>query len=188
MVNCTVFGNNSTHATNSGAGICLYANATTTRFDIISSTITGNISNGTADPSGGIRVNDANCTLNIYNSIVSGNLGGGNAGDIYAPAAVNYKKAYSVISGLIYDESGNEVSGQAFDPATMLGAFANNGGVGYTCLLTGSANPAETLGMTSAQLSTLGLNFEPVIAENVMTFDQLGKTRVGKTSIGACAK
>lgn len=188
MVNCTVYGNNSTHATNSGAGICLYANATTTRFDIISSTITGNVSVGTADPSGGIRVNDANCTLNIHNSIVSGNLGGGNVGDIYAPAAVNYNKTYSVISGSVYDGSGNVVSGQAFDPATMIGAFANNGGVGYTCLLTGSPNPAETLGMTSAQLLTLGLNFEPAISDDVTTFDQLGKTRVGKTSIGACVK
>ncbi|MDO9634284.1 MAG: BACON domain-containing carbohydrate-binding protein [Paludibacter sp.] len=188
MVNGTVFGNNSTHATNSGAGICLYANTTTVRFDLISSTVTGNVSNGSADASGGIRVNDANCTLSIYNSIISGNLGGGNVGDIYAPAAVNYNKSYTIISGLVYGGSGNEVNGQTFNPATMLAPFANNGGVGYTCLLTGSGNPAETFGMTSAQLSILGLNFDPVISDDITTFDQLGKTRVGKTSIGACAK
>ena len=188
MVNCTVYGNNSTHATNSGAGICLYANTTNVRFDLISSTVTGNISNGTADASGGIRVNDANCTLNIHNSIISGNLGGGNVGDIYAPAGINYSKANTIISGTVYDASGVEVSGQAFDPATMLAPFANNGGIGYTCLLTGSGNPAETLGKTAAELTILGMNFDPVISDEIITFDQLGKTRVGKTAIGACVR
>jgi len=187
FVNCTVYGNTSKHATSSGAGICVYANATTTRTDIISTTITNNISLGTADASGGIRINDGNCTVNIYNSIVSGNIGAGVIGDIYTGTNATYSKFHTIISDKVYDGSGVEVAGQSFDPSTMLAPLAKNGST-YSCLLLGDTNPAATLGMSAAQLLAIGLGFDPVIEEGIITYDQLGLNRSGKTSIGACVK
>lgn len=187
FVNCTVYGNTSKHATSSGAGICVYANATTTRTDIISTTITNNISQGTADASGGIRINDGNCTVNIHNSIVSGNIGAGVIGDIYTGTNATYSKSYSIISEKVYDGSGTEVAGKTFDPATMLAPLAKNGNA-YSCLLIGENNPATTMGMSVAQLLAVGLGFDPVIEEGIITYDQLGLNRSGKTVIGACVK
>lgn len=188
MINCTVYGNSSTNGTNSGAGINLYANTTTARLDMISCTVTGNVSNGSGDVAAGIRVNDANCTLNIYNSIISGNIGNNQVGDIYAPAGISYATAYSVISSDVYDEDGTKVPSKTFDFTSMLTPFADNGGLGKTCLLTGTDNPAETLGMNSSQLSLLGLNLEPIVGDEVITFDQLGLTREGLQKMGASVK
>lgn len=188
MVNCTVYGNNTTSVTSSGAGLCLYANATKAKLDIISCTITNNISVGTADASGGIRINDANCTLNIYNSIISGNTSNGAIGDIFAATGVTYVKSFSIISTKVYEGSGSEIPGKLFDYSTMLAPFAKNGAQTSNCLLLGDDNPAATLGMSFTQLTTLGIGFDPAISESIITVDQLGKSRSGKTAIGACVK
>lgn len=188
MVNCTVSGNYTTSASNTGAGVCLYANATKSKLDLISCTITNNISAGTADAAGGVRINDANCTLNIYNTIISGNISNGTTGDIYGPATATYTKSFTIISNKVYDNSGIEVAGKVFDYTTMLAPLAKNGGQTSTCLLTGENNPAVTLGMSSAQLLILGIGYDPMIAEGIITFDQTGLTRSGKTTIGACVK
>lgn len=188
MVNCTVYGNNTTNANSTGAGIGLYANTTKARLDIISCTITNNTCLGAADSGGGIRINDANCTLNIYNSIISGNTTAGNTGDIFGVTGTTYSKAYSIVSSKVYDANGLEVSGKIFDFTTMLAPFAKNEMSTSSCLLTGNENPAVTLGMSATQLQTLGMGFDPVIGESIMSYDQLSKSRSGKTSIGACVK
>ena len=190
MVNCTVSGNTAT--LNSGAGIILYTNNVSTKavkFDIINSTITNN-SNVGNELSGGIRVNDQYCTLNIYNSIVSGNTSGVEGSKIVGDIALfnsgTYTKTNTVITDKIYDATGAEVVGKNFDFTTMLGALSNNGGDTKTCklLLTDETNPARTLGMSAPELTTLGGTFSPVVPESTITYDQLGNLRNGRV-IGA---
>lgn len=191
MVNCTVYGNNTTNANSTGAGIGLYANATKAKLDIISCTITNNTCAGAADTGGGIRINDANCTLNIYNSIISGNTTGGSTGtigDIFGVTGTSYSKIHSIVSSKVFDVNGLEVPAKSFDFSTMLAPFDKNGGLNSTCLLVGDDNPAATLGMSGIQLMTLGIGYDPVIAESIITFDQLGKSRAGKNAIGSCVK
>lgn len=191
MVNSTVYGNVATHATQTGAGICLYAGTTNVSLDMISCTITGNISAGTADKGGGVRIHDVNCTLNIDNSIISGNIvANGEAGDLHVPAALSYHKSYSVIADKVYDASGNQVAEKTFNVETMLDVPADNGGATRTCklLLSDAENPARTLGMNRDQLSTLGAQMNPPVLESVISFDQIGNSRSGKTMIGACVK
>ncbi len=188
MINCTVYGNNTTNASSTGAGVSIYANTTKSKLDIISCTITNNTCVGAADGGGGVRINDANCTLNIYNSIISGNTTAGNTGDIFGATGTTYTKSYSIISSKIYGALETEVVGKVFDFSTMLAPFTKNALLTSTCLLLGDDNPAATLGMPSTQLITLGGKFDPVIAESIISFDQLGKNRSGKTAIGACVK
>lgn len=174
MVNCTVYGNT---ADLDGAGISIYGSG---KLDIISSTITNNNSGKTG---GGIKVNTG-ATLNLYNSIVSGNISVSGEMDVDGI----YTKSYSVVTNNVFNQNGVEVPVTIFDAATMLGALTNNGGQTMTCLLLGENNPAVTLGMSSTQLSTLAIGFDPAILESIITFDQLGKSRAGKTAIGACVK
>lgn len=194
MVNCTVYGNSCTNATTGGAGISLYSSAagsatTAVKLDIINTTITNN-TNSAAETSGGIRVNDAYCTLNIYNSIVSGNtvgaVGSKVTGDIMLLNSGTYTKKNTIISNKAYDAAGTEVAGQTFDYATMLDALATNGGITKTCklLLTEEVNPAKTLGMSSVELTSLGGLLTPVIPESIISYDQLGNLRSGRV-IGA---
>lgn len=175
IVNSTFYGNTGGH----GAGISMYgASGKTAKMDIISSTIAKNnaFNNG-----GGIEVANTFATVNVYNSIVSGNTAlSGN--DIF-----NTAKLYnSILTTKVYDTAGNELSGPTFDYATMLGALANNGGKTETCLpLGGVANPATTNGMSVSELENLAANHNPVISASIVNKDQTGKARSGKTVIGA---
>lgn len=188
MVNCTVSGNTTTSS--SGSGICLYTNnnsGNAVKLDIINSTITNNSAIAT-ETSGGIRLNDAYCTLNIYNSIVSGNtvgsVGSKVVGDIALLNSATYSKKNTILTDKVYDVLGALVAGQTFNYATMLGALADNGGLTKTCQLLGSSNPAKSYGMTAAELTTLGNTFTPVIPASTITYDQLNNLRSG-TAIGS---
>lgn len=193
MVNCTIAGNLTTTSasTSTGAGVCLYANTAVTavKLDIINCTITNNSSIAAGDLGGGIRVNDAYCTLNIYNSIVSGNTVGAVGSKVTGDIGLNtgtYSKKNTIISDKIYDAAGIEVAGKTFDFTTMFGALADNGGAVKTCklLLAEDVNPAKTQGMSSAELTTLGGILTPAVAESIISYDQLGNLRSGRV-IGA---
>ena len=186
VINCTISGNESN---GNGAGIALHtSNVTTypgTKVTVINSTITGNKSKIQTSSTAGIYALTAACTVNIHNSVVSGNTAIGSSNwdaAVLAGSALN--KMNSILSDKVYDASGAEVSGQTFDSTTMLGALADNGGVTKTCQLLGTVNPAKTLGMSSAELTTLGGTFTPAIPESLITYDQLGNLRTGRV-IGA---
>jgi len=194
MVNCTVYGNVCTIATgNTGGGVSLYTGPTgnaanAVSLDIINSTITNNSCVATIDDGGGIRVNDAYCTLNIYNSIVSGNTVGADgsmrAGDIALLNSSVYNKTNTIISDRVYTAYGTEIIGKTFDFVSMLGALNDNGGSTKTCQLLGDNNPAKTYGMTNQALKALCPIFTPALPESLITNDQLGNSRTG-TAIGA---
>lgn len=176
IVNSTFTGNTG----GLGAGISIYgASGKTSEVYLISSTVTGNSSIGAI---GGVEVL-ANTTLNSHNSIISGNTSGSGNTDLLRTGAVNL--AYSIEGAKILNASGAD-SGQVFDPATMLSPIADNGGRTQTCMLS-SSSPAAQLGMNDTDLKNLGLTFNPAIDASVMTFDQRGESRSGKTAIGAVA-
>lgn len=194
MVNCTIYGNACTIATgNTGGGVSLYTGTTgnaanPVSLDIINSTITNNSSVATLDDGGGIRVNDAYCTLNIYNSIVSGNTvgvdGSLRAGDIALLNSSVYNKTNTIVSDRVYSAYGTEIIGKTFDFVSMLGGLTDNGGSTKTCQLLGDNNPAKAYGMTILALKALCPMFTPSLNESLVTNDQLGNSRTGNI-IGA---
>src|SRR5690606_22813262 len=135
--------------------------------------ITGNLS-ATAS---GIH-NNGNNTINIYNSIVAGNSSEEQTG-----GTAIAKRNSTIIGGTAYDDEGGIIAGASFDASTMLGALANNGGLTKTVLLTGTNNPAMQYGMTALQLQLLAINDN--LEEAIITVDQTGKDRSGKTTMGA---
>lgn len=176
IVNSTFYGNSGGH----GAGISLYGTAAApSRLDIISTTVTGNraFNNG-----GGIELT-SNTTLRVFNSILSGNSAG-NGGDIFIGSGANPVLTSSVRGNQLLDNNGAVVAGQTFDFETMLGNFGYNGGHTETVLLS-QGSPAATLGMSAAQLESLGDTYNPVIPAEITAYDQHGKSRSGSTAIGA---
>lgn len=177
IVNSTFYGNSGGH----GAGISMYgASGKTSKLDVINSTISANnaFNNG-----GGLEVANAFATVNVYNSILSGNSATLN-NDLHGTA----KFYNSIYTSKVYNADGNESSGFIFDYATMLGTLANNGGQTETCqLLGGTSNPAFTEGMTSTELEILGTNYVPVIGPDIIGKDQIGSPRAGKKAMGAVA-
>jgi len=181
VVNCTISGNESN---GNGAGVALHSsNATTypeTKLTLINSTITGNSSKILDASTAGIYALSAACTVNVYNSIVSGNTGIGTSNyDIDVKTGSTMNKVSSILSDKTYDVSGTEIAGQTFDHATMLGTLAENGGYSKTCQLLGDNNPAKTFGMSGAALIKLGTGLTPAIPENIVAYDQLGNQRTG---------
>ncbi len=122
-VNCTIYGN---ETNGYGGGLAIYGTATSkTNAQLISSTIS---SNQSATTGGGINIANTNGTLNIHNSIISGNVGSNEVN-----GAVN--KSYSIIENRVYNGSGTEIPGSIFDFTTMLDELKDNGGKTATCLL-----------------------------------------------------
>ncbi len=192
LVNCTVYGNT---ASNIGGAVGAYGTASAhATLTVISSTITGNMIKHATATGAGIYMNAAaaNATLNIFNTIVSGNTAGTsgteNISDVAGAAGFGWSKKYTVVSNEVFDQNGTTVSGATFDFTTMLGAFANNGGETNTCVLSGNNNPAKTNGMSTGDLATLGSSFSPAVPAGIMTYDQTGEDRSGKPYIGACVK
>ena len=62
----------------------------------------------------------------------------------------------------------------------MISNLAANG----TCMITGSS-PAATMGMDAILLQDLAIKFDPAIANNIITKDQLDKSRNSKFVMGA---
>lgn len=182
VVNCTIYGNESN---GNGAGIALYTSNTTTlpnTLNVINSTITANVSKLLTPSTAGIFALTAGCTVNLYNSVVSGNIAlGANNYDagVTSTSTINPKNA--VIATKVFDATGGEVSGKTFIYTTMLDTLANNGGATKTCklLLDETANPAKSLGMSSASLISTGASLTPVVPESIVAYDQLGNMRAG---------
>ena len=192
LVNCTIYGNTSS---NIGGGVGAYGTASVpATLTIISSTITGNRIKHATAKGAGVYINAvaANATVNIYNSIVSGNTAGPtgteNVSDVDGAVGFAWTKKYSAVTNQVFDNNGIAVAGATFDFATMLGTLANNGGETNTCLLSGSNNQGKANGMSTGDLTTLGNSFTPVIPSEIITRDQTGLSRSGKLYIGACVK
>ena len=176
IINSTISGN---VTSGDGGGISMHGGAV---LDVISSTITGNSS---ARNGGGIMVH-IDCTLSLYNTIVSGNTGlTEDVNEIRNDGTCT--QSYSIIGKSLYDES-NLVEGKTFNAATMLGALANNGGFTKTCTLTGDNNVAVGNGMSLTALEVLNLGYAPNVPETAVSVDQTGRSRAGKTDIGAVIK
>lgn len=151
-------------------------------LEVISSTITGNKSKLLNPSTAGIFALTAGCTINIHNSIVSGNtaLGANNYDAAITSTSVLIPKN-TTIGEKIYDGSAVEIVDKTFTVATMLGTLADNGGTAQTCklLLDSESNPAFTMGMSSAALQLLGGSLTPAVPESVVMYDQLGNQRAG---------
>lgn len=190
LVNCTVYGNT---ASNIGGGIGVYGTAAApANLQLISSTVTGNMVKSTSALGGGIYMNAADVTVNISNSIVSGNsrgaIGTGTVSDVEGVAAAGWTKKASVIGGQVFDINAVAISGATFDFVTMFGPLANNGGNLSTIKLLGTGNPAITNGMSSVELTSLGASLATAVPASIISFDQIGGSRSGKMHMGALAQ
>ncbi|WP_313380078.1 BACON domain-containing protein [Proteiniphilum saccharofermentans] len=174
MVNTTIHGN----IGGVGAGLALHGpSGSEAKLDLVSCTVTGNV----ALTNHGGYEGHANCVINFHNSIVSGN---GGAVEGYHPATFRN----SIFGSTVYGADKTVIPGLTFDHTSMIGTLEDNGGKTRTCLLTGSNNPALTNGMSSDELKAFGEEFNPPVEEAIITNDQIGLSRVGKTVMGACVK
>ncbi len=174
-VNCTVYGN---EAIGYGGGMTIYGtSASPAKTYLISSTISGNEATSMG---GGINITNAYGTLDLQNSIVSGNTGTNELNG-------TYNKYYSIVGNKVYNASGVEISGKVFDP-DMLDTLKDNGGYTPTCLLLKDNNPAFSCGMNTDQLTTLSRSFAIPIPENIIANDQIGNSRLENNIIGPVAK
>lgn len=166
VANCT-FANN--WAGSLGSAIDLYGTAAyTVDADVVSCTATGNVSTSETNL-GAFCCETKGTTMNIYNTVSSGNLtGAGAAADTNNKAGIMTIKN-SIIGADYYgtDAAVTSVT-PAFDYATMLSAF-NDGVVGLVG--DASSNPAFGNGMTVADLKAL--------ANGNMTADILAKDQKG---------
>jgi len=185
FVNCTFTGNKAGY----GGGIMGYGTAAYPSHTIcISCTITGNKANGTAG-GGGVIVYNANGAITLYNTIVSGNesISGSAEAGLGSGVDASLLKVYTSIIGVqLFDNEGSGVGGWNFNAATMLGSLGlYNGGTTRTFpLITGANNPAITQGMTVAELKQQASALNPVVADDIVSADQNGTARTGR-SIGA---
>lgn len=188
LVNCTVHGNTG----GNGGGIALYgASGKESKMTLVSCTVTGNTS---LFVGGGVEFTPYT-TMNVYNTVVSGNTAANGGDDLVgtntalaATANLPAVLSYAVNGSVVYGAGKAVVAGSSFDPATMLGPLAGNGGPTQTCLLLGADNPARTLGMPYVDLSALGQDFDPQIGPEITGFDQTGLSREGTSAMGACVK
>ena len=177
IVNSTIYGNKN-NGTAFGAGISLYG---VSSMDLVSSTVSANSGGegNTATVGGsGIYNNPAHVNvLNIYNSIISGNIGSQKeVGGTHSPKS-------SVIGNEVFSANGDLVSGQSFDASTGFGSFGNYGGFAETLPLNNTVNAAVSGGMSTLQLQILASNL--ALDHTYFVIDQNNKTRSGKTVMGA---
>lgn len=181
VANCT-FANN--WAGSLGSAINLYGTAAyTVDANVVSCTATGNVSTNETNL-GTFCCETKGTTMNIYNTISSGNLtGAGAAADTNNKAGVMTIKN-SIIGADYYgaDAAVAAVS-PVFDYATMLSAF--NGGV-VKLVGNASSNPAFGNGMTATDLKKLAAG---TMTADVLAKDQKGNARTDSDKvIGACVK
>lgn len=174
MVNTTIHSN----IGGVGAGIGLHGPAgKEAKLDLINCTITGN----TALKNNGAYEGHNDSMIKFFNCVISGN-GGTMEGS--GPATFNS----TIFGNNVLDKNGNIVTGLSFDPLTMIAPLADNGGYTKTALLIGSGNPAKDNGLTSDELRSLGDEYNPAIDASVITYDQIGLSRSGAKTMGACIK
>lgn len=177
IVNSTIYGNKN-NGSALGAGISLYGVCT---VDLVNSTISKNVggdATSAAIGGSGIYNNPAHANiLNIYNSIVSGNEG------VAIEVGGAYMAKSSVIGTGVFNYDGVLDAGQSFDSATAFSPFGRYGGFGQTIPLLNSASAAAKLGMSTLQLQILASNL--ALSSDLLAADQNGKSRAGKTIMGA---
>ncbi|ADY52075.1 Polymorphic membrane protein [Pseudopedobacter saltans DSM 12145] len=177
IVNSTIYGNKN-NGNAYGAGISLYGVCT---VDLVNSTVSNNSGGegNTAVPAGsGIYNNPAHANiLNIYNSIVSGNIGAA------TEVGGTYISKSSIIGTNVFNYDGILDAGQSFDFATGFSPFGRYGGFGQTLPLLNSGSAAAKSGMTTLQLQILASNL--ALESHLLGADQNGKSRTGKTIMGA---
>ncbi len=182
IVNSTIYGNSA----GKGGGIAVYGTAAKpSKAVIVSSTIAGNTSVTTG---AGVQQAAIGGTIELYNTLISGNTTGGTADDVVWFEGANSKISNSIIGAVAYNADGGVISGAAFDPASMLSPLGNNGGATKTCVLLGNANPARQYGMTASELKILGESLDPAFGDAISGVDQTGASRTGKTVVGATIK
>ena len=119
-------------------------------------------------------------TLNVYNSVISGNTDTGGYPDLVVTSSNNGTSAlpavlsYSINGAVVYGKDKTVVSGTSFDFSTMLGAL--NDGVRA---LAGENNPAMTYGMPPQELAAVSSGMTPDIDAEVLAEDQKGNIRSG---------
>ena len=173
MINCTVSGNSSKGA----AGVALYGKADTpSKLTMISCTVTGN--EATSAAGGGVEA-CPNTTLNVYNTIVSGNTSSvEGAADMLGQdskvGSLPKETANCIFGDKVYDANGSAAAGK-FEYKTMFGP-AKDG----VFPLVGEGNPALTSGMDVTALKAIqsGISI-PLNVEDV-AFDQKRSERNGK--------
>ena len=171
IANCTFAGNTGAN----GSAIALYGTATlSSKLTVASCTITGNESKFY-----GALESGPNTTLNIYNSIVSGNTcvnpGYENIVVTKSDAPIQSLPAvlaYSIDGSTVYGKNKTVESGLSFDFETMLGAIRDG-----VIALTGTSNPATSNGMPLEELKAITTGMEPEIDQEILSADQKGNKR-----------
>ncbi len=189
VVNCTIEGN---QANGNGAGIALHTSNVNTllnEVEVINSTIVNNKSVMLNNSTAGIFALTAGCTVNVYNSIISGNtaVGSGNP-NVGVTGASTITAKSSIVADKVLDAAAAEVAELSFDPETMLGALADNGGDMLTVklLLDEESNPAFTNGMEVSELVALANTLVTPSLIDIVQYDQIGNERDGRV-MGALA-
>lgn len=175
LVNCIISGNTST-SKNGGGGVMMYNNNHVT---LVSTTITGN---SIAGPGAGVYRRSGVNTIEIYNSIITGNesVNDGPDVDVYESDAPAPVVKNSILGSVVYDENGTEVPETVFNFISMLESSGE-----FVVLPVGEENPAEVFGMAAEGLIELGAGLDPVVGEEIMAFDLLFNSRAGLTTMGA---
>lgn len=170
LVNCLITGNATTSA-NGGGGVMLYDNCTA---NIISCTISANTTPG---PGGGVYRRQNTNKLTLTNSIVSGNIQRSSSTDVdaYETTAEGPAIKSSILTSKVYNSAGMEITGATFNPNQMFDSEFH---------LIGTDNPAQTHGMTAAELQPVSQSYTPALSEEILS-DIHGISRVDKPTMGA---
>jgi hypothetical protein len=167
-----IIANNSTDGT--GGGIFMYDNSA---LNIVSSTIT---QNSTSRKGGGVYGRSGTNSVNIYNSIISGNeQGSGTEIDEADSGALIRTFQGSAIENVVYGENGQTVDGVSFNAGSM----QDTGDRIY--LPIGEDNPALNFGLSAASLIQVGENLEPVVEEEIIANDLFHNSRTNLNTMGA---
>ena len=180
IVNCTFNGNSA-----GSLGSVIAANDDID-IDVISCTLSGNKTNNKTHY-GAITSEGAATVINLYNTILSGNIRtldtSGNAVESLAETKINagtFTCKYTFVGSEYYDSTGAIATvSPVFDYTTMLSAYSN----GVMKLVgAASANPAVGNGMPVADLKALA---NDNVSADVLGKDQNGTARTGAVA-GAC--
>jgi hypothetical protein len=181
VANCTFAGN---QAGSLGSAINLYGTAACkVNATVVSCTATGNISTSETNL-GTFCCETAGTTMNIYNTISSGNVTAAGAAANVNNKAGTMTIKNSLIGADYYGADGAKATvTPAFDFATMLSAYAD----GVVKLVgTAATNPAFGNGMTATDLKKLAAG---TMTADVLANDQKGNARTDSDKvIGACVK
>lgn len=187
LVNCTVHGNTG----GNGGGIALYgASGKESKMTLVSCTVTGNTS---LFVGGGVEFTPYT-TMNVYNTVVSGNTAANGGDDLVgtntalaATANLPAVLSYAVNGSVVYGAGKAVVAGSSFDPATMLGPLAGNGGRRRpACCWGGQSRPDA--GHALCRFVGAWAGFRSADRPEITGFDQTGLSREGTSAMGACVK